>query len=109
VPDPKTYHFRLPPWNGGPLAEPANSWYPGVQNVHASSTSDRAAQSDGHVRAFVIHATAGVSSSGAMSVMFASEASWHWLVPDENEPEHGKKVWACAPGRGAAGDGKKSP
>jgi N-acetylmuramoyl-L-alanine amidase len=31
-----------------------------------------------------------------------AQASWHWLVPDENEPEHGQLVWACAPEARAA-------
>jgi N-acetylmuramoyl-L-alanine amidase len=34
--------------------------------------------------------------------MFEHRASWHWLVPDENEAEHGVRVWACAPERRAA-------
>lgn len=100
--DPKTYHFKLPPYTGGPLPEPPHAWYPGVQAVHASATSDRRRHGDGVVRAFVIHATDGVSSRGAMSVMFAGQGSWHWLIPDENEPEHKQKIWACAPEKRAA-------
>ncbi|HBG06380.1 MAG: hypothetical protein A2075_00250 [Geobacteraceae bacterium GWC2_58_44] len=100
--DPKTFHFKLPPYQGPPLPEPANSWYPGIKAHHAASTSDRTKKCDGKVRAFVIHATAGASSSGAMSVMFEESASWHWLIPDENEPEHGGRVWACAPETRAA-------
>jgi N-acetylmuramoyl-L-alanine amidase len=46
------------------------------------------------VNTVVIHATAGSSSSGAASVIFAGKASFHWLVPDENEPQHGQFVWA---------------
>ena len=100
--DPTTYHFKLPPYQGPPLPEPPHSWYPGVQAHHAASTSDRTLRSDGKIRAFVIHATAGASSAGAMSVMFNHRASWHWLIPDENEPEHEVQVWACAPeGRAA--------
>lgn len=100
--DPVTYHFKLPPYQGSPLPEPPHSWYPGVQAHHAASTSDRTLRSDGKIRAFVIHATAGASSAGAMSVMFNHRASWHWLIPDENEPEHEVRVWACAPeGRAA--------
>ena len=34
--------------------------------------------------------------------MFAHRASWHWLIPDEDEAEHGGRVWACAPERRAA-------
>lgn len=100
--DPVTYHFKLPTYQGPQLPEPTNSWYPNIQAHHGATTSDRTNHSDGIVRAFVIHATAGASSSGAMSVMFDYDASWHWLIPDENEPEHGVKVWACAPEKRAA-------
>jgi N-acetyl-anhydromuramyl-L-alanine amidase AmpD len=100
--NPKEYHFKLPAWNGPQLPEPPHAWYPGVQAVHASTTSDRTVHGDGDVHAFVIHATAGVSSRDAMTVMFGGKASWHWLVPDENEPEHGQKIWACAPEKRAA-------
>lgn len=100
--DPKSYHFKLPPYQGPPLPEPPHSWYPGIQAHHTASTSDRTQRSDGKIRAFVIHATAGASSSGAMSVMFNHRASWHWLIPDENESEHGVRVWACAPEKRAA-------
>jgi N-acetyl-anhydromuramyl-L-alanine amidase AmpD len=100
--DPKTFHLDLPSYQGPPLPEPPHAWYPGVQAHWDRSTSDRLLRGDGSVRAFVIHATAGSSSSGAMSVMFGHNASWHWLVPDENESEHGRLVWACAPERRAA-------
>jgi N-acetylmuramoyl-L-alanine amidase len=54
------------------------------------------------VNTIIIHATAGSSSSGAASVIFDGKASFHWLVPDENEPQHGKFVWAtCHESRAA--------
>jgi N-acetylmuramoyl-L-alanine amidase len=103
MPNPTSFHFKLPPYQGPPIAEPPNSFYPGVQAHWSQATRARTALGhDGKVRAFVIHATAGGSSSGAMSVMFAHRASWHWLIPDENEPEHRRQVWACAPERRAA-------
>jgi N-acetylmuramoyl-L-alanine amidase len=95
--DPRTYHFKLPgPFPGPELPEPPNARFPGVLAHMSRATADRTLRSDGKIRAFVIHATAGASSSGAMSVMFAHRASWHWLVPDENEAEHGRHVWSCA-------------
>ena len=54
------------------------------------------------IKAVVIHATAGGSSEGAVSVMRDGHASFHWLVPDEDEKAHGKNVWACAPEARAA-------
>ncbi|MEW6734416.1 MAG: N-acetylmuramoyl-L-alanine amidase [Acidobacteriota bacterium] len=100
--DPKTFHFQLPRYEGPPLPEPPRAWYPGVQQHISKSTSDRAFRSDGRVRAIVIHATAGATSAGAMSVMFEHRASFHWLVPGEKDTQHGKFVWACAPEARAA-------
>lgn len=51
----------------------------------------------GPVDTIVIHATAGSSSAGAVSVMEQGTASWHYLVPDENETAHGEYVWAHTP------------
>ena len=47
----------------------------------------------------MIHATAGSTSAGAISVMkrAVDQASFHWLVPDEDEEQHGQFVWACVP------------
>lgn len=103
MPDPKTFHFKLPgPFPGPQLPEPPNSLFPGVEAHMSRATADRTLRSDGKIRAFVIHATAGSSSAGAMSVFFSHRASWHWLVPDENEAEHRRHVWACAFERRAA-------
>jgi len=30
-----------------------------------------------------------------MSVAQKCKASWHWLIPDEDEPAHGRYVWRC--------------
>ena len=68
----------------------------------AQKTSSRIFDAILGIKAVVIHATAGGSSDGAVSVMREAKASWHWLVPDENEPEHGQHVWACAPEARAA-------
>ena len=99
---PKHWHFELPK-AGRPDPFPiAERWYPGVREHWEQSTSSRIYDSLTGVRGIVIHATAGSSSQGAMSVMKAHKASWHWLVPDEDEAQHGKFVWACAPERRAA-------
>ncbi|MEM6413689.1 MAG: N-acetylmuramoyl-L-alanine amidase [Pseudomonadota bacterium] len=54
------------------------------------------------VDVIVVHATAGSSTLGAFSVMQEGRASYHWLVPDENEAAHENHVWATAPERRAA-------
>jgi N-acetylmuramoyl-L-alanine amidase len=78
------------------------AWYPGIQRYWESCTTKRSVDPIFGIKAVVIHATAGGSSAGAVSVMKAGAASFHWLVPDEDEPQHGALVWACAPEARAA-------
>lgn len=100
--NPKIYLFDLPASDRPEDIHIPETWFPGVKEHWQKSTSRRIFDPILGVRAIVIHATAGSSSVGAMSVMKAHKASWHWLVPDEDEPEHGKLVWACAPEARAA-------
>lgn len=102
MPSPTSYLFDLPPARRPAFATLNEEWYPGVQEFWSRSTTARTQDALNGIRAVVIHATAGVSSSGAMSVMRDGRASWHWLVPDENEEAHGRNVWACAPEARAA-------
>jgi N-acetyl-anhydromuramyl-L-alanine amidase AmpD len=94
--DPRTYQFNLTGARPTDASFP-ETWYPGIQQTWAGCTTQRAVHPIDGIKAVVIHATAGGSSSGAVSVMTAGAASFHWLVPDENEPQHGNLVWACAP------------
>lgn len=104
--DPRTYQFDLPAHRPPSVPIP-EQWYPGVQNYWPQCTSQRI--TGDHITgvvAIVIHATAGVSSAGAVSVMHPppgdAAASFHWLVPDEDEPQHGQLIWACVRERDAA-------
>ena len=99
---PKTYHFNLPANKRPEHAAIVEKWYPGIQQYWDRSTSSRIFDPIFGVKAVVIHATAGGSSAGAVSVMRDGKASFHWLVPDEDEPQHGQLVWACAPEARAA-------
>lgn len=47
----------------------------------------------------VLHITAGNNVAGAMSVLFDSkkQASWHYIIPGENDKEHGKYYYTCIP------------
>jgi N-acetylmuramoyl-L-alanine amidase len=78
----------LPKWGGGKLVLPPYKWW-----CAPSKSYNR--REYGPVDTIVIHATAGSSSSGAMSVTNAGTASWHWLVPDENESAHGHYAHRC--------------
>ncbi len=100
--DPKNYLLDLPKSQRPQSLSIPEKWYPEVRDYWGISTTGRIFDPIDGVRAVVIHATAGVSSEGAMSVMRAGKASWHWLIPDEDEPAHGNTVWACAPETKAA-------
>lgn len=96
--DPRTFHFKLPQYQGPTLAAPPWADYPGIASHLPQCTSPRTLHGgDSVVRSFVIHATAGDSSSGAISRILEHAASFHWLIADENEPEHGQRVWRCVP------------
>lgn len=97
--DPRTFHFRLPRSKRPSEIVLGDPWYPGVQQYWPNCTTKRSVDPIAGVVAIVIHATAGSSSAGAVSVMKKTKdpASFHWLVPDENEPQHGQFVWACVP------------
>jgi N-acetyl-anhydromuramyl-L-alanine amidase AmpD len=102
MPDPRTYHFDLPNVAQPDSAPLAEQWYPGVKEAAFQTSTSRVFDPINGIRAVVIHATAGASSSGAVSVIMDRKASFHWLVPDENEEAHGKTVWAtCFEARAA--------
>jgi len=99
--DPKTFQFDLP--DTRPPVTPLNEhWFPDIQPAALNTSSSRIFDAISGIRAVVIHATAGGSSAGAASVIFDGKASFHWLVPDEDEPQHGQFVWAtCHEARAA--------
>jgi N-acetyl-anhydromuramyl-L-alanine amidase AmpD len=95
--DPQKYQFDLSD-NGRPtdLIIP-EAWYPGIRNYWPGCTTQRDVHPIDGIKAVVIHATAGGSSEGAISVMKEGKSSFHWLVPGETESQHGKLIWACVP------------
>lgn len=95
--NPEEYQFDLPPIERPDDIVIPEKWYPGIKNYWEISTSTRIYNPIEGIRAVVIHATAGSSSSGAISVMKRGKASFHWLVPDEDEAQHEHLIWACAP------------
>ena len=99
MPDPRSYHFILPKSRRPNEVALNDPWYPGVQPYWPRCTTKRSVDPILGVVAVVVHATAGSSSAGAISVMKkeTDPASFHWLVPDEDEPQHGQFVWACVP------------
>ena len=99
---PTTFQLDLPrnrDWPPAPLNERihAAAW-----TASGDCSSLRPAPPEEAVRVIVIHATAGSSTAGAVSVMEEGRASFHWIVPGKDEKEHGGHVWATCPERRAA-------
>lgn len=86
----------LQPYTGPAIPHPPCRWW------HAPKHSYRAVRRLSPTDTIVIHATAGGSSAGAMSVAQQGKASWHALIPDEDEPDHGKRLIRCVPTESAA-------
>lgn len=100
--DPTTYHFDLDPALRPAYATIEERWWPGIRDAALKASSARIYDPIQGLRAVVIHATAGGSSAGAASVIFDGTSSFHWLVPDEDESQHGHFVWAtCHEARAA--------
>jgi N-acetylmuramoyl-L-alanine amidase len=100
--DPKTYHFDLPDSGRPDYVKLKEEWFPDIKVAALRTSKSRGRDPIKAVNTVVIHATAGSSSAGAASVIFNGVASFHWLVPDENEPQHGHFVWAtCHESRAA--------
>ncbi len=101
--DPRDFQFDLDPDRRPERAAiPCEAWFPTARAVWPTCTSRRLHDPTLGIRAVVIHATAGSSAAGAFSVMRAGRASFHWLIPDEDEEGHGRVVWATAPEARAA-------
>lgn len=94
---PKDYQFDLTSEGRPSIFTLEEKLFPGIQETWPNCTKKRTVHPIDGIRAVVIHATAGSSSVGAVSVMHAGTASFHWLVPDEDEAQHGHFAWACAP------------
>ncbi len=100
--DPRSFQFDLPPEQRPPRAALAEKWKPDLYAPSLQASSERVFDPVLGVRTVVIHGTAGASSDGACSVIRSGRASFHWLVPDEDEAAHGRHVWATTPERRAA-------
>ncbi|WP_411816720.1 N-acetylmuramoyl-L-alanine amidase [Hyphococcus sp. DH-69] len=96
--DPCQFQFDLPP-QPYPARELNEVIHKSAWRAAPLATSKR---EPGEIELIVIHATAGSSTEGAVSVMTEKRASFHWIVPGRKEAAHGRFVWACAPESRAA-------
>lgn len=90
----------LPEWRGPVAPFPEFKWWRAPDKSFRHTR--RLSYAPQGIDTIVIHATAGGSSAGAMSVTQKGTASWHLLVPDEDEPGHGEYAYRCVPDSGSA-------
>lgn len=92
--DPETFYFALPSENRPvfvPLAEEVHADFSWLTRNRARS---RGRDVFDVIDTVVVHATAGFATEHAVSNWHARQASAHWIIPDENEPQHNNFVWA---------------
>jgi N-acetyl-anhydromuramyl-L-alanine amidase AmpD len=94
MPNPTTFYFKLDPAKRPPdlpLAEtriPEFKWF----NTHRGRS--RGVNPITGITTVVIHATAGWATQHAIDNWKIRNAGAHWIIPDEDEPQHGQFVWA---------------
>lgn len=93
-PNPNKYFFKLPET---PRPEPLRLMeerVPGYQWYDQHRATTRIYHPINGVEAVVIHATSGFATQHALDAWHSASASAHWIVPDEDEPQHGQFVWS---------------
>lgn len=92
--DPQEYHFYLPKDKRpqfNPLKEEVHPSFEWLTNNRSRS---RGADVFQVIDTIVIHATAGYSTQHVIDTWKNRKASAHWIIPDEDEPQHEHFVWA---------------
>ena len=92
--NPRTYYFELPANNRpefSPLTEEVHPKF-GWLTRNRSRSRDRDVFEV--IDTIVVHATAGYATQHAIDAWHRRRASAHWVIPDENEPQHGEFTWA---------------
>lgn len=93
--DPKTFYCALPAGKrpSSPIAIKEKR-VPGYQWYDDNRSRSRGPNPVSAVTTVVIHATAGWATQHALDNWRERQASAHWIIPDEDEDQHGKFVWA---------------
>jgi|GEM_PF-594476 len=91
---PDTFHFTLPKDRRPvfiPLTEELHPTFGWLTKNRARSRRRDVFEA---IDTVVIHATAGYAAQHTVATWKDSKASAHWVIPDENEAEHGHFIWA---------------
>lgn len=95
--NPKEYFLDLSPHQRPDMIPLKEIIYSDIQWYNGNRASNRVFHATDGIEGLVVHATAGSSTTGALSWWKqpgGGKASAHWIVPDEDEEQHGKTVLA---------------
>jgi N-acetylmuramoyl-L-alanine amidase len=92
--DPTGFHFELPAAGRPEPMKLAEERVPDYQWYDQNRATSRLFHPIDGVEAVVVHATAGFATQHALDAWRSRDASAHWIVPDEDEEQHGQFVWA---------------
>jgi N-acetyl-anhydromuramyl-L-alanine amidase AmpD len=92
--DPITFHFTLPANNRPSFIALDEQVHPAFAWLTTNRATSRGADIINIIDTVVVHATAGFATQHAVDTWRVRSASAHWIIPDEDEPQHGQFVWA---------------
>lgn len=92
--DPKTFYFALPPPRRLNIFAVNEQLHPDFGWLTSNRSRSRGRDAFEIIDTVVIHATAGYATQHAVENWRQRAASAHWIIPDEDEHEHGAFVWA---------------
>lgn len=92
--NPVEYHFVLPQSARPPFVPLEQELHPSFQWLTRNRARSRQRDILNVVDTIVVHGTAGYATRHAIDRWKNVKASAHWIVPDEDEPQHGSFVWA---------------
>ena len=92
--DPRDFYFRLPARQRPEYASFRQEYHPAYKWLSKRRARSRKRDVLEVVDTIVIHATAGYATQHAIDTWRKKPASAHWIIPDEDEPQHGEFVWS---------------
>lgn len=91
---PDTFHFMLPPSQRPAFVPLKEELHPAFGWLTKNRSRSRRRDVFESIDTIVIHATAGYATKHVVDTWKERKASAHWIIPDENETEHGHFIWA---------------
>lgn len=92
--NPENYHFTLNQADRPHFMPLNQEMHPSFHWLTQNRSRSRKRDIYSVIDTIVIHATAGYATQHAVDNWKQRTASAHWIVPDEDEPQHGHFVWA---------------